>query len=248
MVGCVIKFGSQTALKKLPPLEIKIGGSTIGEVTSYKYLGITLDSHLNYNLHVTKILNSISAKLKLFRRMRGFLSVKAALLVYKGTILPILEYGNIFMYSTTTVNRRRLQTLQNRGLRCALGKGLEASTADLHSEANLLKLKFRREKHLLNFMYDVAQDVKNRKAKLTTAVKTRSANKVTLKSKRPNTEKYKKSMRYVGVRKWNALSANFHHTGSKAEYRSLIDNWIKAKSEKLAEAKCKSRITPMSGT
>ena len=142
----VMTFGSQTVLKNLPALDINIGGTSMAEVTSYKYLGITLDTHLNYNLHVTKIISSITAKLKLFRRMRGFLSIKAALLVYKGTILSILEYGDIVMYSTTVENRKHLQTLQNKGFCCAMGRGMETSTADLHTEANLLKLRFRKEK------------------------------------------------------------------------------------------------------
>ena len=55
------------------------------------------------------------------------------------------------------MNKKRLQVLQNKGLRCALNKGIETSTDELHKEANLLKLKYRREQHLLNFMYDQAQ-------------------------------------------------------------------------------------------
>ena len=62
----------------------------------------------------------------------------------------VLEYGDIFLSATSSLNRKRLQTLQNKGLRYALNKGLEASTDEVHMEANLLKLKFRREKHLLN--------------------------------------------------------------------------------------------------
>ena len=92
------------------------------------------------------------------------MSTKAALLVFKGMLLPIVEYGDIFLYATSVENRKRLQILQNKGLRCALGKGIETSTAELHVEANLLKLKYRREKHLLNFVYDIAQDVRSHRA------------------------------------------------------------------------------------
>ena len=240
----VMKFGSQNVLNRLPPLDIKIGGTDIGEVTSYKYLGITLDAHLNYSLHITLVISSITAKLKLFRRMRSFLSTKAALLVYKGTLLPILEYGDIFMYAASVENRKRLQILQNKGLQCALGSGIETSTADLHIQANLLKLKYRREKHLLNFVYDIAQDVRNHKEKSTTNVQTRSANKTILRNKRPNTEKYKKSMRYVGVSKWNSLPETFHHVSSRAVYKSMVDSWISRKSKECADSMAKSKSKP----
>ena len=35
---------------------------------------------------------------------------------------------------------------------------METSSDELHEEARVLKLKFRREEHLLNFMYDLPQD------------------------------------------------------------------------------------------
>ena len=36
------------------------------KVSSYNYLGMTLDCQLNYNLHVKKLISSVSAKLKQF--------------------------------------------------------------------------------------------------------------------------------------------------------------------------------------
>ena len=235
-------FGSSTVLGKLPPTEIRLGSAVITEVTSYKYLGMTLDPCLNYNLHVSKIIGSVTNKLRQFRRMRSFLNTRAALLVYKGTILPILEYGDIFLSAATAENRRRLQILQNRGLRCAPRKGIETSTTELHSEANLLRLKFRREQHLLNFMFDSAQNLKNHKTKLTSGVKTRSANKVLLKIKKPRTEKFKKSMTYVGVKKWNSLPESFHHTHSKMAYKALIAERVKERARLFAKTYSKTKL------
>ena len=61
--------------------------------------------------------------------------------------------------STATVkNRKRLQILQNKGLRCALNVGSEMSMDELHVEANLLKLKHRRELPTLNVMYGEANN------------------------------------------------------------------------------------------
>ena len=125
--------------------------------------------------------------------MRGFLSTKAALMVYKGMILPIIEYGDIFLASASVENRKRLQILQNKGLRCALNKGMEAGSEELHSEANLLKLKYRREQHILT-------------------IRTRSQKKTLLKIKRPYTEKYKNSLSYKGPKKWNSLPIELHLT------------------------------------
>ena len=67
-----------------------------------------------------------------------------------------------FYHSATTVkNKKRLQVLQNKGLRCALNMGSDTSTDDLHAAVGLLKLKFRRELHTLNFMYGASSCPKN---------------------------------------------------------------------------------------
>ena len=124
----VMTFGSSKTLKSLPDFEIKFNNTPLLVTTSYKYLGMELDSQLNYNKHVSKIISSVSGKLKQFQRMRNFLDIRAATMVYKNMLLPIIEYGDIFLSSASVVNRKRLQTLQNRGLRCALNKGIETSS------------------------------------------------------------------------------------------------------------------------
>ena len=128
----VMVFGSKCSLAKLPNFEVKFGDTPLQVVTSYKYLGLTLDSQLNYNQHVNKTIGSVTGKLEQFRRMRSFLSTKAAVMVYNGMILPILEYGDVFLRAASAENRKRLQILQNKGLRCALNRGIDASTGDIH--------------------------------------------------------------------------------------------------------------------
>ena len=138
-------------------------------------------------------------------------------MVYKGMILPIIENGDVFFSATSAENRRKLQVLQNKGLHCALNKGIEHSSTELYTEARLHKLIHRREQHTLNFMFDSAQSVVNHKSK-STSLKTRSANKKLLKVKRPPTENFKRSLAYLGPEKCNALPERFHHTQTKLAY------------------------------
>ena len=84
-------FGSPNVVNNLPAFEITYGSEHLQMVTSYKYLGITLDCQLNYNLHIKKSISSAASKLKRFQRMRSFLSV----LVYKSMLLHILKYGEL---------------------------------------------------------------------------------------------------------------------------------------------------------
>ena len=62
---------------------IKIGGEDILLTTSYTYLGVTLDDQLKYDLHIKKTINQISAKVLQLKKIRQFITTKAALLIYK---------------------------------------------------------------------------------------------------------------------------------------------------------------------
>ena len=232
----LMTFGNPNLIAKLAPFEVNYEGTPMQKVTSYKYLGVTLDSQLSYNLHVNKIIATASNKLKQFRRMRSFLDVRAAIMVYKSMILPLLEYGDIFLSAATVINRKRLQTLQNKGLKCALNKNPEYSSSDLHEEADLLMLKYRREQHLLNFMYSWSQDPQKLKTIRSGGPRTRSTKKKLLKLKRPRTERFKKSFAYMGAKKWNQLPAEFHEALDKKSYRTHVSRLVTCKAAGLNES------------
>ena len=186
----IMTFGSPKALRELPPFEIKYNDLPLQIVSSYKYLGLTLDSSLNYNSHVNnyKIISSVSSNLKQFRRMQSFLNIDAAVLVYKCMLLSILGYGDIFLSAASQVNRKKLQTLQNNGLRCAIGVGVETSSNEMHKKVGLLKLNFRRDAHLMNFVFDWSWDQDYLKAPPKMSVATRSQCERSLRIKRPRTD------------------------------------------------------------
>ena len=210
-------FGNPTRLDKLPAPEIRVDGLPLKTVPTYKYLGVTLDTQLNYNKHVKKIIANVTGKLKQFRRMRFFLDTKAATMVYKNMILPLMEYGDIFLVGTSATNRKRLQVLQNKGLRCALNKGKFTDSDELHVDASLLQLKHRRELHMLNYMYDMAQIKGNLRKCRTEGVRTRSDDKKLVRIRKPRTEKYRKSLAYRGPKKWNNLSEDLHFIKTRSK-------------------------------
>ena len=145
-------------------------------------------------------------------------------------ILPFIEYGDICVTSATVENRRKLQVVQNNCLRCALVRDRDIRVAELHDDAHLLKLNYSREQHLLNLMYDVSrQEPLNLKGKRKTGPRTHSSNKKLLKIRHPKTEKFKKSMSYLGPKKWNALPEQIQTTDSKIEFKSKLQAHILAK-------------------
>ena len=71
----------------------------------------------------------------------------------------------------------------------------------------MLRLKYRREQHLLKYMYDWSMDPDRVKKSGGAWDKTRSQAKRLLKIKQLRTDKYKRSLSYTGPSLWNGLSA-----------------------------------------
>ena len=168
--------------------------------------------------------------------MRSFLNTNAALKVYKNMLLPMLEYRDIFLSAASNINRSCLQVIQNKGLRCPLNKGIEMSIDELHDQANLLKLKYRREQHLINFMYHRAQDHTMLKSKSSHSMRMRSSKKKLLRIKCPYIEKSRICLAYRGPKQWNALPDTFHHTQTKAAFKISASRLIQDKSNKAGGA------------
>ena len=199
-------FGSKVTLGKVQHKEMKllIDKQPISRVHNYCYLGVTLDEQLNFEMNAQQTIKKVKNKLVQLRSMRYFLNKRAAILIYKNMILPILEYGDIFATSLTKHTRKKLQIMQNKALRIALKQRNGDSSKILHKEAKLQKLNVRRKVHVLQFVYRKKQD-KTLLVRAPTGRVTRSGKKINFKLRKPNTEKYKSSISYYGFKLWNQL-------------------------------------------
>lgn len=112
--------------KKWSLRPIVVGNTTIGLSTSAKFLGVTLDSKLNFNEHITNITNKATASLMQCRRAVGptwGLTPKTCSWIYKAIIRPILTYScSVWIRSTlTNMNATKLRRVQALALRIMTG-------------------------------------------------------------------------------------------------------------------------------
>ena len=216
-----------------PPLSLKLGNTEIDRQATYNYLGITLDEHMTLEQHITGVINKVSSKLFQLRRLRCFLTEKGDLSIYKNMILPMLEYGDVFLSSATSSARKKLQILQNKALRCALNKEPRFSTQELHKLANLQKLKHRRKQHLLLHMYQLSQlpGFKGWKSKSKSSIRTRSSYKKLMITKKPNTIKFKRSITYQGPKAWNSLPESIQKLPSYHDFKKELSRLLKLNTE-----------------
>jgi len=157
-------------------------------------------------------------KLTSFRRMRYFISERTAILIYKATILPILDYNDIIYSLITSQLETKLQRLQNRALRTVF-RGRALSVAEMHGTAKVEYLADRRDKHLLALMFTRAQNCSYIDS---TERVTRRAGATLLKVPKPKTTKLAKAPVYKGSTLWNALPAQTRNSETLLGFKHAL--------------------------
>ena len=78
--------------KNTGAIDVKMDGSILEEKTSFKMLGLTCSSKLDWGSYIVSIAKTASKKIGVLIRSMKFLSPEVDLYLYKSTIRPCMEY------------------------------------------------------------------------------------------------------------------------------------------------------------
>ena len=117
-------------------------------------LGVVLDSKLNYSKHIISICKKASQKIGVLMRLRNLIPMKSKIILFKSAILPFLMYCHLVWHFFKASDTRKLERLQERGLR-AVFKDNNSSYEQLLEKADLPTLLNRRLQDLCILMYKV---------------------------------------------------------------------------------------------
>ena len=73
-------------------IDVKMSGSILEEKSSFKMLGLTFSSKLDWGSYIISIAKTASKKIGALIHSMKFLSPEVALYLYKSTIRPFMEY------------------------------------------------------------------------------------------------------------------------------------------------------------
>ena len=73
-------------------IDVKMNGSVLEEKSSFKMLGLTFSSKLDWGSYIISIAKTASKKIEALIHSMKFLSPEVALYLYKSTICPCMEY------------------------------------------------------------------------------------------------------------------------------------------------------------
>ena len=207
-------------------LQLTINDVQLNKVKQVKYLGLTLDSALAFQDHISVITKQIGNQIYQLSKIRRFLNINAALCIYKTTILPLFDYADIaYEQNLQTVNNK-LQVLQNKSLRLIYNTPIDyrnlnnrVTTEELHDRAALITLQNRRDAHALFYAYDLAQLPVWQDQRL---INTRRHQGIRLKVTRPKLPIIYRSIEYRAVKLWNNLKEHYTRIPTKITFKKQI--------------------------
>ena len=105
--------------------------------SSAKVLGVTLDSGLEFDKHISKVVSTVNFALWNIKLIRKCLSKKALVTLIHSLITSKLDQCNALLVGISQANLSKLQRLQNNALRVVLGlssrsRNISAHLRDMH--------------------------------------------------------------------------------------------------------------------
>ena len=194
---------------------------TIMRCYQYNYLGVLLDECLNLNANFNNIFKKYSYKIFQFGKIKRYINLDTRILVYKQTILPLVEYVSYILCLSTKHDVDKLQKLQNGCLRMCfdIKDPRDMSVSLLHSAARINKLDLRRDIQLLNIMFILKS---NDQYKRDGVRNTRSTDKYIFQTDIGHMSIYDRSPYIKGVSLWNHLPENIQQITEKHKFKNKI--------------------------
>ena len=113
-------------------------GQEIKPQSHCRYLGIMIDSKLNFHVQLNKVLSNMATAIRSIYLIRYRLLLKARLMVFKSLVLSHLTFNALFFQNLKFCEMQRINRQINWGIKvCYMRKKFERST-DLLVKSNIL--------------------------------------------------------------------------------------------------------------
>ena len=203
--------------------KICLNGESLEDVHKYSYLGVVVDDHLSFNDFIDQKYNKVNMRLFQLKRLRPYITHDIACRIYKQTILPLLDYADFMIESTSPTTYNNLLKLQEKATRYIDNNANKNKSFDeLYKLYNLQPLKLRWREHILCLMYRQSH-MEHKLDMARPAINLRSNNKIKFKKTRMRTyEMYLRSPLYRCSKIWEMLTYDVQRATTKVKFKNLI--------------------------
>lgn len=140
---CLFSKKSKINQVEIQNMHITVNGENIVYSEEIKYLGIILDSNLNFQAHADYIMRKFSKKVGFITRIGKNLSMYTKLQLYNIIALPHLQFCSTLLYGLPQYKINQLEKIQNRAMRQILRCNWYTPIESMLSILNLLSVKQR---------------------------------------------------------------------------------------------------------
>jgi hypothetical protein len=205
--------------------EIIIDSKTIPQVASSKFLGVHIDQHLTWKVHISEISKKIAKNIGIIRRIAYKVPSQILINLYYTLVYPYLTYCNLIWSSTYISHLRGLQILQKKALRVITKSAFNTHTRPIFSHYRLLDIGQIRFKQICEFMYQYSKKLLPHSfddffSPSLKTYNTRNDSDYRIIYVRTNTRKF--SIRYQGPVTWNRLPRLVRNALSFPNFRCLL--------------------------
>ena len=125
------------------PPKLYINNEKILQVQSIKYLGIHIDSHLNWKSHISYISKKVKRCIGILSKIRHFVNTSILIQLYYTMIYPFLTYALTTWGNTYPTNLKPIITLQKKAIRILTFSDYNSHSSPLFLKLKLLKLNLQ---------------------------------------------------------------------------------------------------------
>lgn len=192
-------------------IDLSINSDRLKGVDKYISLGVTLDNTLSYKPHIDRTVIGCSQRLFTLSKIRKYIPVHVATLIYKALVMSKLGYGYVLCIGAQKNVLNRLQKLQNRALRVCFCASRYTSNFELHLKTHILPVSLRGKLELYKIMYKrmqaltVNQTITSEENPGNVHPMTRYASARSPIFEKPRSSKYMESVTYQGPKLWADL-------------------------------------------
>ena len=218
--SCLIIPPNSKSLALDSKLTLSLNNTRIEIVDECKYLGVTLDTKLNFHPHIKSIEHKLSRATGIISKLRSTLPKKALTHLYYAFVHPQLLYGLPVWGSTYKTYLSKLCVLQNKAIKSICGAKYFDKSSIYYSQLNILKLpdlfKFETAKlvhqYFSNHLPSPLSNLFIKNSQISSRT-TRSScrEKMTLYTPLYSSSKLQRCIKYQGVKIWNSIPQNYKH-------------------------------------
>lgn len=167
-----------------PTPNVKIYDNDIEVVESFKFLGVTFESNLKYNIYVDEIAKRLEKDLNVIKCLASYkynLNREILLQIVDTKMRSKIEYASFLLQNESKKMIQKLRAKYNSGLRIALGAFCTTAIPVLYAEAGRMNIETRAAqraiKYVINILGNVKHPMRDEIIKRIELIKTRKTNK-----------------------------------------------------------------------